>query len=38
MTAAKVMDILSRLPGSAGQAADAVSAQTQENGGCSKIV
>ena len=29
MTAAKVMDILSRLPGCAGQAADAVSAYTQ---------
>ena len=29
MTAAKVMDILSRLPGSSGQAADAVSACTQ---------
>ena len=29
MTAAKVMDIISRLPGSAGQAADAVSAYTQ---------
>ena len=29
MTAAKVMDIVSRLPGSAGQAADAVSAFTQ---------
>ena len=29
MTAAKVMDITSRLPGSAGQAADAVSARTQ---------
>ena len=28
MTAAKVMDIISRLPGSAGQAADAVSAKT----------
>ena len=28
MTAAKVMDIVSRLPGSSGQAADAVSAQT----------
>ena len=30
MTAAKVMDIISRLPGCAGQAADAVSAYTQE--------
>ena len=29
MTAAKVMDIISRLPGCAGQAADAVSACTQ---------
>ena len=29
MTAAKVMDIISRLPGCAGQAADAVSAFTQ---------
>ena len=29
MTAAKVMDILSRLPGCDGQAADAVSAHTQ---------
>ena len=29
MTAAKVMDILSRLPGCSGQAADAVSAETQ---------
>ena len=29
MTAAKEMDIISRLPGSAGQAADAVSAHTQ---------
>ena len=30
MTAAKVMDIISRLPGCAGHAADAVSAHTQE--------
>ena len=30
MTAAKVMDIISRLPGCAGQAADAVSAHTQK--------
>ena len=30
MTAAKVMDTISRLPGCAGQAADAVSAKTQE--------
>ena len=29
-TAAKVMDIISRSPGCAGQAADAVSAKTQE--------
>ena len=29
MTAAKVMDIISRLPGCAGQAADAVSAKSQ---------
>ena len=29
MTAAKVMDIISRLPGCVGQAADAVSAKTQ---------
>ena len=29
MTAAKVMDIISRLPGCAGQAADVVSAYTQ---------
>ena len=29
MTAAKVMDIISRLPGCAGQAADAISASTQ---------
>ena len=28
MTAAKIMDIISRLPGCAGQAADAVSAKT----------
>ena len=39
MTAAKVMDIISRLPGCAGQAADAVSAYTQvKNGRCSKII
>ena len=38
MTAAKVMDIISRLPGCDGQAADAVSAYTQvKNGGCSQI-
>ena len=29
MTAAKVMDVISRLPGCAGQAADAVSSYTQ---------
>ena len=29
MTAAKVMDIISRIPGCAGQASDAVSAKTQ---------
>ena len=29
MTAAKIMDIISRLPGCAGQAADSVSAKTQ---------
>ena len=29
MTAAKVVDIISRLPGCSGQAADAVSAKTQ---------
>ena len=39
MTAAKVMDIISRLPGCAGQAGDAVSAYTQvKNGRCSKII
>ena len=38
MTAAKVMDIISRLPGCAGQAADAVSAYTRvKNGGCTHI-
>ena len=38
MTAAKVMDIISRLPGCDGQAADAVSAYTQvQNGRRSKI-
>ena len=32
------MDIISRLPGCAGQAADAVSAYTQvTNGGCTQI-
>ena len=39
MTAAKVMDIISRLPGCDGQAADAVSAYTQvKNGRCSQII
>ena len=39
MTAAKIMDIISRLPGCDGQAADAVSAYTaSENGRCSQIV
>ena len=37
MTAAKVLDIISRLPGCAGQAADAVCAKTQENGGCTQF-
>ena len=39
MTAAKVVDIVSRLPGCDGQAADAVSAYTQvTNGRCSQII
>ena len=39
MTTAKVMDIISRLPGCAGQAADAVSAlYPGQNGRCSKII
>ena len=39
MAAAKVMDIISRLPGCAGQAADAVSAYTQvKNGTCSQSI
>ena len=39
MTAAKVMDIISRLLGCAGQAADAVSASTQvKKGRCSEII
>ena len=39
MIAAKVMDIISRLPGCAGQAADAVSAFIpKKNGRCSQIV
>ena len=38
MTAVKVMDIISRLPGCAGQAADAVSAYTQgKNGRCINV-
>ena len=37
MTAAKIIDIMSRLPGCAGQAADAVSAYTSKNGRCSEI-
>ena len=40
MTAAKIMDIISRLPGCDGQAADAVSAYLypSENGRCSQII
>ena len=39
MTAANIMDIISRLPCCAGQAADAVSAYTQvKKGRCSKII
>ena len=39
MTAAKVMDIISRLPGCAGQAADAVIClYSRQNGRCSKII
>ena len=39
MTAAKVMDIISRLPGCDGQEADAVSAKTQvKMKRCSKII
>ena len=40
MTAAKVMDIISRLPRCAGEAVDAVSAYLypSENGRCSKII
>ena len=38
MTAAKIMDIKSRLPGCDGQAADAVSLYPSENGRCSQIV
>ena len=38
LTAAKVMDIISRLPGCAGQAANAVSVFPRKNGRCSKIL
>ena len=38
MTAAKVIDTISRLPGCDGQAADAVSVFTQVNGRCSTII
>ena len=38
MMTAKVMDIISRLPGCAGQGADAVTAHPGENGRCSKII
>ena len=39
MTAAKVMDIISRLPRCAGHAADAVSAYTQvKNGRCTDFI
>ena len=39
MTADKIMDIISKLPGCDGQAADAVSAYTQvKNAKCSQIV
>ena len=40
MTAAKIMDIISRLPGCDGQAADAVSAYIfpSKNGRCSQII
>ena len=39
MTAAKIMDIIARLPSCNGQAADAVSAYTQvKNGRCSQII
>ena len=33
-TAAKIMDVIARLPGCDGQAADAISAYTNKNGGC----
>ena len=39
MTAAEVMDVTSRLPGCAGQAADAISAYTQvKNGRCTDVI
>ena len=39
MTAAKIMDIISRLPGCAGQVADGVSAYTQvKNGRCTDVI
>ena len=38
MTAANVMDIISRLPGCAGRAADAVCVFPNQNGRCSKII
>ena len=39
MTAAKIMNIISRLPGCDGQAADAVPAYTQvKNGTCSQFI
>ena len=39
MTAAKVMDIISRLPGCTGQATDAVYAETQvKKSGCTQII
>ena len=38
MTAAKVMDIISRLPGCDGQSADAVLAFLKKNGGCTQII
>ena len=38
MTAAKITDIISRLPGCDGQAADAVSACTRKIGRCSQII
>ena len=39
MTAAKVMDIISRIPGCSGQAADAVSAISQvKNGRCINVI